>query len=77
MPQENLLPGTKAITRSTAEMVTLRGTTDRILVRYKLHDGVTWQRKFTDPDEAHTFFFGTAVPAVHRDFLKQLDAHGQ
>lgn len=53
MAQENLLPGTDAITRGTIEEVPYRG---KWLVRWKDQSGVVLQRKFDSVDESHEFF---------------------
>jgi hypothetical protein len=69
MPQESLLPNTKAIQRSTAQTERYNGG---VLVRFKLKDGTTWQRHFPGNayetnEEASTFFWGVAVPSVQAD----------
>jgi hypothetical protein len=68
MAQESLLPGTKAITRSTAEL-TRYGK--KYLVRLKLRDGTTWQRQFEQTPEgadlAHACFFTEMVPRLAQD----------
>lgn len=68
MAQEALLPGTKAITKSTAEWSIYR---DQHLVRLKLADGTTWQKKFArdaaGQDEAARYFYGECVPRLREE----------
>ncbi len=52
MKQETLLPGTRALLRATIQFERHRG---KILIRYRDPQGNTWQRHFTDPEEAHKF----------------------
>jgi hypothetical protein len=57
MPQESLLPGTDAITRSTVEIALYHGNW---LVRVKDRAGYARQRRFTDLDEAMGYFWDCA-----------------
>lgn len=68
MAQEALLPGTKAITRSSAEMERYR---NQILVRLKLRDGTTWHRLFDRTEDgtslAQACFWTEMVPRLVAD----------